>query len=137
MNTLVANSVAVASMYESFKKGDIPAILSHLHPHVKWVVMGAPPEIPYGRTYNGTADVAAFFKKLVSDYNITSVVVDHVVEINNNKVVALGFMGGTAVNTGKSFETIWAMTWVFDEDGLVTEFHDIYDTQNFAQARKN
>jgi ketosteroid isomerase-like protein len=126
METLVRHGQTVNKMYEAFSKGDIPFILSKLHPDVIWEAMGHP-DIPYAGIYHGPDDVKLFFEKLVESTDFKEMVPEHILE-NGNIVIATGYAKGVALKTNKLLASIWAMIYEFDDDGKIVHFRDCVDT---------
>lgn len=134
METLIRNGKIVSKMFDAFKQGDIPYIISHLHHDVIWEVMGQP-DIPFAGIYHGPDDVTMFFKKMGEAVEFTEFMVEHILE-NNNLVISTGYLKGKAKETGKLFSSIWAMTNEFNEEGKVIHFRDCLDTLAVARALK-
>jgi len=132
METLVHYGVQVQKMYEAYKRGDIPAILSNLSNDVIWEVMGQP-DVPFAGIYHGPNDVKDFFGKLNDVVEPNEFVTEHVLE-NEHIVVATGYMNATGRKTGKTFSTIWSMIWEFNDQEQVVHFRDCYDTAAFARG---
>src|SRR5579884_2120420 len=55
-----ANVSLVLSLYEAFRRGDIPTILNSLDAQVSWEVE-APPAVPYSGIFRGPEQAAQFF----------------------------------------------------------------------------
>lgn len=111
-------------------KGDVPAILHHLHDDVAWIQVGAP-ELPYGRTYLGREEVARFFADLAGVLDFTSFEATAFVS-EGDEVVALGHYDATAKATGRQAHDDWAMRWTF-RDGKVARYQAFVDTLSGAK----
>ena len=133
METLVKNSVTVAQMYEAFGRGDIAFIVKHLDKNVEWNAMGTQP-IPTSGRYKGAAEVPKFFHNLASYYQLENFIVYYIVDCNDDTVIARGHHTGKGLKTGKPLETHWAMEWKFNEEGKVTAYQNIFDTQAYANV---
>jgi len=121
-------------MYDAYKRGDIPFILSCLNRDVIWEVMGQP-EVPYAGIYHGPNDVKGFFDKLNNAVEPNEMVVEHILE-NEHVVIATGYMNATGRKTRKTFSTVWSMIWEFNDQEQVVHFRDCYDTLTFARGLK-
>ncbi len=108
------NVTLVQRAYEAFFRRDIRAVLQLLHPDVE---IRQANEIPWGGTYSGHAEAAAFFGKLVS--TITSAVTLEELIDAEDHVVALGRTRGKVNATGRPFDVPIAHVWTI-ADGLVT-----------------
>jgi ketosteroid isomerase-like protein len=122
----------VQKVYDAYKKGDIPAILSMLNKEVIWEVMGQP-DVPYAGIYHGPKDVKEFFEKLNDHVESKEFMAEHILE-NDHIVIATGYMNARGRKTGKSFSSIWAMIWEFNDDGQVVHFRDCIDTLAFGRG---
>jgi hypothetical protein len=132
METLVRHGMLVQKMYDAYKSGDIPLILSSLSKDVIWEVMGEP-DVPFAGIYHGPNDVREFFGKLNDEVESKEMVVEHILE-NEGIVIATGHMDAKGRKTGKSFSTTWAMTWEFNDNGQVVHFRDCFNTLAFARG---
>lgn len=119
-------------MYDAFKMGNIPAILSNLNRDVIWEVMGQP-DVPFAGIYHGPDDVKRFFDKHNDYTEVNEFVVEHILE-NEHVVIATGYMNVTGRKTRKVFSTIWSMVWEFNDQEQVVHFRDCFDTLAFAKA---
>ena len=129
-----SNSEIVKKCYESFGKGDIPAVVGILADDIAWTDPGAP-DIPYGGNCKGKPQVAEFFKNMAQACEYTRFEPQRYME-SGDQVVALGFFEGKARATGKMFQSDWAMVWTF-KNGLVKSFQAYFDTHTIAKAYKN
>lgn len=132
METLVRYGLQVQNMYEAYRRGDIPVILSSLHKDVIWEVMGEP-DVPFAGIYHGPDDVGAFFKKLNDHVEPVDFVVEHILE-NEHIVIASGHMTATGRKTGRHFSTLWSMIWEFNDENRVVHFRDCFDTLAFSRG---
>jgi ketosteroid isomerase-like protein len=96
----------VKQAYDAFARRDIRTILRLLDPDVEIVQAS---EIPWGGTYTGHAEAAAFFGKLVR--TITSAVTFERFIDAGDHVVAIGRTRGTVNATGKGFDVPVAHVW--------------------------
>jgi uncharacterized protein len=133
METLVKNATTVAAIYEAFGKGNIPFILSQLDENVLWVSMGAKPN-PVAGTCKGVSEVPNFFTALAGNYQLENFQVHYILDADDNTVIAKGYHEGKGLSSGKPLKTLWAMEWKFNDDGKITEYRSIYDTQAYVNA---
>ena len=133
METLVNHATLVSEMFDSFKRGDIDTLLSHLHPDVTWNASGTAP-IVQGGTYHGVGETATFFSRLGNAITFTEFVPEKILNADDHTVVSLGHYVGNVNTTGKETRSKFAMITEFDDEGLVTRFTDFIDTQNMANA---
>ncbi len=122
------NVTIVQRAYEAFFRRDIRAVLHLLHPDVE---IRQASEIPWGGSYTGHAEAAAFFGKLVS--TITSAVTLEGFIDADDRVVALGRTRGKVNATGKQFDVPIAHVWTV-EDGLVTRVEYYIDDPTMLAA---
>jgi ketosteroid isomerase-like protein len=133
METMTKNSSTIASVYEAFGNGDIPAILAQIDKNVVFMVMGEKPNAIAG-IYKSPAGVADFFSNLGGNYNLENFQVHYITDVDDHTVIARGSHEGSGKRTGKRLATHWAMEWKFNNDGKVTEYRNFYDTQAYASV---
>lgn len=132
MEVLVHYAEKVHNMYEAFNRGDIPFVLSNLHPDVIWEVMGQP-EIPFAGIYHGPEDCGHFFQKLNETVEFKEMVPEHILETGNT-VISTGYMKGAVRKNGKLFSSIFCMIYELNDEGQVVHFRDCADTLALARA---
>lgn len=128
------NAQRVITMYEDFKRGDIPAILEHISDECVWVGAGEG-FLPPGGVYHGK-DVVRFFQLLDEHEEISTFNVLSVGAINENEVAAFGNITMAPKSTGKAIDLNWAMHWKFNKAGKAVYFHDFFDTAAAYEAHK-
>ena len=127
--TATSNKAIVSSMYDAFKRGDIPYILNQIDDNCAWNVMGAP-QIPYGGTYQGKG-ASRFFQVMTETIEVTLFEAQEFIENEKGDVVAFGIYSGKGKKTGKTFDSKWAMSWRF-KNGKVVYLQNYYDTAHVA-----
>ena len=132
METLARLGMQVQKVYDAYRKGDIPAILSTLNKDVIWEVMGQP-DVPFAGIYHGPKDVKEFFEKLNDHVEAKEFMVEHILE-NDHIVIATGYMNARGRKTGTSFSSIWSMIYEFNDDGQIVHFRDCFDTLAFSRG---
>lgn len=135
MEVLVHHAEKVRKMYESFNRGDIPAIISNLHHDCIWEAMGLP-DISYAGIYHGPDDCRNFFQKLNQAIEFKEMVPEQIFE-DGNLVITTGHFKGLSRVTGKLFSSIFLMLYEFNEDGQVVHFRDCVDTLTVSRALTN
>lgn len=127
-----SNVEVVRGLYDSFAKGDVPAVLSALDPAVSWTEAAG---FPYGGTYTGPdAVLANVFMKLGTEWDgYAAVPAEFVTE--GDTVVAIGEYSGTYKATGKAFRAPFAHVWKLREN-RVASFHQHTDTVKVSEALK-
>ena len=125
------NTQTVQAAYAAFKRGDIQGVLDALSDDVEWHTPGEG-LIPQAGTYRGKDDVSRFFQKLdqttkFADFEPLSFVAQ------GDHVVAMGRYSGTVPQTGRPFQSEWAMVFTF-KGNKVAKFREYTDTAAIAQA---
>lgn len=126
------NTTTVQKIYEAFGKGDIPAILSHLHAEVEWEHDATDHGIPWLAPRRGREAVAEFFATLAQ------LDIQHFEPRNllagGNQVAAVIAIEAEVRATGKKFRDLEMHLWTFDEQGMVTRFRHVADTHQHYLA---
>jgi hypothetical protein len=125
-----SNPELIRGLYESFARGDVPAVLASFDPAISWTEAAG---FPYGGTYHGPNDVLTnVFMKLGTEWApFNAVPAEFVAE--GDTVVALGEYSGTYKATGKSFRAPFAHVWKI-RDNKVVSFHQHTDTVRVNEA---
>ncbi len=118
----------VTHVYQAFRDRDLPTIFGLLAPDVEITQAS---EIPWGGTYRGHEQAAAFFGKLVQ--TITSAVTLERFVDAGEQVVAIGRTRGTVNATGKAFDVQIAHVWTV-RDGLVRRVEYYIDDPTMLAA---
>jgi ketosteroid isomerase-like protein len=125
----------VTAAYAAFGAGDIPAVLGHFDADVEWVNQG-PADIEYFGTKRGHDGALAVFGFLGAHIDI-SVFDPHTLVADDERVVALVHVVGTARSTGATYDEETVHVFDFGPDGRVTRFRDFQDTAAVAGALGN
>ena len=113
----------VRSAYESFRRGDLEALLGTLAPTITW---RCPEVLPQGGNYEGVDGAAEFFASVAEAWSEISVEVDAIVG-DGDRVVVLGRTSGAAnAASGAHVEYQWAHAWRV-RDGQVVSFDEYLD----------
>jgi ketosteroid isomerase-like protein len=124
------NAEIIQSLYESFKIGDIPAVLGAFDENISWTDAEG---FPHGGTYIGAnAILENVFINLGSEWEGFSAVPTEYVD-GGDKIVALGNYSGKYVKTGKSINVPFAHVWTL-AGGKITKFVQYTDTLKVSEA---
>jgi len=125
------NVALVESLYDAFRRGDLPFILDHLTEDVEWTLEG-PAIIPYSGKRKGIGQVKEFFESLASTQANRKLSMGHIMA-QGDHVSSLGRYSATVVATGRSFDSA-AGHFFTVRDGKVSRFLDLVDTAAMADA---
>ncbi|HVY71590.1 MAG TPA: nuclear transport factor 2 family protein [Verrucomicrobiae bacterium] len=138
MNDTTNFSSAVQDMYAAFGRGDVPAILKHLHHDVEWAVnvdykQPAARKVPCYEPGRGHAFVGRFFGLFAQGYEVSDFRLLSVME-GENEVAARVKFDLTVRGSGKRVAGEALHHFTFDPEGRVIRFLDFEDTLGFANA---
>lgn len=125
------NKRVVQSLFESFGRGDIPAVLSLLREDVSWDAPG-PSVVPYHGRRRGHEGAKEFFTQLGTTVEFESFEPGAFIA-EGDKVVVLGRERGRVRSTGKVFDNDWALVFTLKE-GKIAEFFCYENTDAIAEA---
>src|SRR6266498_2824152 len=126
-----SNVEVVRAMYDAFRRGDVPGVLSHVDNSMVFTILGSP-SIPMVGVRRGLAGVREFFDELAKTLEFSTFDV-HDFIAQGDRVVALVHYAGKNKNTGRSFDAQSAMIWTI-RDGKAVQFVEYTDTDQFARA---
>jgi hypothetical protein len=128
----MSNKDTVLGMYESFNKGDIPAIIEQVAETVDWEKWtdnyAQKADVPYLRSQTGKSGVADFFVA-VEDLGVKKIDILSVLEGGNQIAVEL------EIETSK-FNDEEIHLWTFNDEGKVTRFRHYIDTAKQIAANE-
>jgi uncharacterized protein len=130
--TLKEQSIQTVKVaFDDFLKGDIQAILDGCTDDIEW---GAHynPTVPYGKTYEGKAGAAEFFKTLSESVNYTRFEPKEYYA-DGDKVFVRGYHQAVVKSTGKTFGHNFLMEFTI-RGGKVSRFFAYVDTNDQAKA---
>jgi ketosteroid isomerase-like protein len=125
------NTALIQSVYDAFKRGDIPFILGNLTGDCQWESEG-PETIPYTGNRRGAQEILGFFAALGGTLDDMKLTTDHFVA-QGDAVTTFGRFAGTVKATGKKFDTPVAHYFQI-RDGKIAVFVDIVETASVAAA---
>lgn len=131
--TKTNNVAVVQGMYDSFAKGDVPAVLASLDEEVVW---NEAENFPYadGNPYIGhDAVVNGVFARLGSEWEYWNLVDMNLFETNGNMVLATGRYQAKNKKSGKKINAQFAHLWTL-KDGKAVSFQQYADTKQVAGA---
>ena len=113
---------AVRSIYDSFAKGDVPAILNTLDEQIDW---RSPANLPHGGHFTGRDEVGRFFQGIGEHWENLSLEVDHLLA-GGDQVVVLATIHGRLRATGEDTGYTAAHAWTL-RDGIPVAFAETVD----------
>lgn len=116
------NVSVVRGVYESFGRGDIPAVLAALDPAIEW---HSPEELPYGGRFHGPEAVLGFFETLGAAFDSVEVRPDRILAAEPDTVLVTG--RGRLTAHGDEADVAFAHVLTVRE-GRVTTFREFTDT---------
>ncbi len=125
------NLRTVRGIFESFGRGDVPAILQVLAEDVEWTLAGAA-DVSYTGIRRGHSGVVQFFTALGTSVEFEKFEPQEFIN-GDNCVVVLGTERGRVRATGKSFDNDWAMIFKL-AGGRVTSYRCYEDSAAVAEA---
>ena len=123
----------VAGIYQSFGKGDIPAILAALDENMDWHWHG-PKSIPFAGHHVGKAAVGKFFQAVGANAEVLAYEPREFL-VGPDHVTVIGWQKIKARPTGKIWEAHFCHVWSL-KGGKAVRVHEYYDTAAVAEAFK-
>jgi ketosteroid isomerase-like protein len=121
----------IESVYDAFRRGDIPFILSQVAPGAAWRQAKT---LPWGGDYKGPEGAGEFFTKLDSHMQTVAFEAQENVE-SGNEVFSFGTYTGRSRATGREGEARWMFRWRV-ENGRITSWESYIDTAALLAAMK-
>lgn len=125
------NVALIQSVYDAFKRGDLPFILARLTEDVDWTLEG-PSIVPYTGKRKGIAQVKEFFESLAATQTNMQLTMGPLMA-QGDQVSGLGRFAATVVATGRSFDSPVGHFFTV-RDGKISAFVDLLDTSAMADA---
>jgi ketosteroid isomerase-like protein len=126
------NTDAVKAIYESFGKGDVPAILARLAPNVAWEHDWGGESLTWFKQRRGRDAVPGFFASL-ADFEFVRFEPFAFLEGDNMVAVPVRLELLFKANSKRILDLEMHL-WTFGPDGLVNGFRHFVDTHQWAQA---
>jgi ketosteroid isomerase-like protein len=124
----------VSAVYAAFGAGDVAGLLAHLDPNAVWSNQGPEHLVPaYFGTKHGHEGALTVLGYLATNVDI-SVFNPHTFVADDERVVVLVRLEGTAKATGRSYGEDIAQLFEFGADGLITRFCDFQDSAAIVGA---
>jgi uncharacterized protein len=121
---------AVKSIYESFGRGDVPAVLGAMTDDIEWQEAEG---MPYGGVYHGPAAVAEnVFGPMAEDLEAFAVTPEEFIATGDTVAVVTRYTG-TGKSTGKALDVQAVHIWDI-RDGKAARFRQFGDTVKFAEV---
>ena len=134
----MGNVQAVQKIYESFGKGDVPAILECMAEGVEWEQWeqsntGQDAEVPWLARRSGVSGVAGFLEAVATNLEFHSFEPRNLME-GGDQVAATLRIDATASPTGERFQDEEIHLWTFDDAGKVIGMRHYLDTAKHIKA---
>jgi len=121
----------VESIYDAFRRGDIPYIVNQVAPDVFW---RQPASVPWGGDYIGAGEVGRFFGRLNEVAETTGFDIEENIEAGD-QVVTYGFYSSRNRATGKPSRARFVFRWQF-AGGKVVRYEAVIDSAPIAAAAR-
>jgi ketosteroid isomerase-like protein len=125
------NTEIVKQAYDSFKRGDIQAVLGLMSEDINWRLPQVE-NMPQSGQRRGINQVTEFFSLLAQTQDVKEFEPREFIA-QGDRVVALGHYAWTAKETGRDFESDFVHVFTV-RNGKVTGFDEYFDTATVAAA---
>jgi ketosteroid isomerase-like protein len=133
----VSNLAAVQGIYESFSKGDIPAILDVLAEEVEWEAWednsSVNAGVPWMTPRHGKSEVVQFFET-VGRMEVVDLQILGMMEGGNQVAVEFVFEANLPAFGGGRYRDEEMHVWTFDDRGKVVRLRHYTDTAKHIAA---
>jgi ketosteroid isomerase-like protein len=119
-------------MYDSFGKGDIPAVLAQFDPEIEWVAAENLPHVEKSPFHGPQAILQNVFMHIPEDWNGFRVNVEKIIDAGDT-VVMLGRYTATSKATGQPLNAQVAHVWTI-RNGKAVKFQQYADTAQFQRV---
>lgn len=126
---MASNLETVKKVYESFARGDLPAVLSLMHDEIEW---NEPDSIPYGNQVGPQAIAQNIFGRVIQDVADFTVTPAEFVD-GGDTIVSIGRYRGRGAKTGMTIDTPFVHVWRI-RDGKLSFFQTYTDTKVWVDA---
>jgi ketosteroid isomerase-like protein len=125
------NVALIQSIYDAFKRGDLPFILARLTDDVDWTLEG-PSIVPFTGKREGIAQVKEFFEALAGTQTNMKLTMGPLMA-QGDRVSGVGRYSATVVATGRSFDSPVGHFFTV-RDAKISGFVDLADTAAMVDA---
>lgn len=129
----MSNKKTIQEMYESFGRGDIPAILEKLSDSIEWDYSGNTADVPWFKHRRGKSEVVGFFESL-NELQFNKFEPKELLEGENIVVSILDIDLTVKSNGNRIVEKDAAHIWRFDAEGRIISFRHGVDTYQHHNA---
>lgn len=127
----------VQTIYSAFGRGDVPAILAHLHENVAWESWtdnsAARAGVPWMQPRQGRAGAGEFFTVVFRDLKVRDFRVLSMMAGPSQVAVEVA-IEAEVVATGRVYRDEEIQLWTFDEQGRVVRLRHYLDTAKHIGA---
>jgi uncharacterized protein len=134
MTAIEGNAELVMSVYQAIGEGDIPTVLGAMADDVE-IRFPGPSVIPFAGVFQGHSGVGDFFTAIGGSTEVHEFQPLEFIS-QDNLVVVLGRERITALPTGRTWATDWAMVWTV-ESGRIQSLHEYHETATIGEAFAN
>jgi uncharacterized protein len=123
------NTEAINGAYESFAKGDVPAIVAIVEEGAEWISTSS---LPQGGSFNGPAGAGQFFQGVGDSWEELNVEIDDLLDAGDH-VVGVGKANGKLSDgdsAGYRFSHVFVMN-----DGKIAGFREYADPDETLRRR--
>jgi ketosteroid isomerase-like protein len=106
----------VQSFFDTFGRGDIPALLQLLTDDIDWKVQGSP-DVPWTGQCRGRAQVEQFFSALATAADVQGFQI-HSQITQDNQAVVLGYFKWMVKETQCTYDGVWAIHIVIRDNKI-------------------
>ena len=136
---ILSPAAVVQELYAAFGRGDLHALLAHLHPDIEWSAnvdysLPAARQVPCYEAGRGHAFVAEYFRRLAKSYEIHRFQPHTFMSDGAAEVAVRIDVDFTVWLTGRRLRTEVVHHWIVDAEGRVTRFRDFEDTLAWTNA---
>jgi ketosteroid isomerase-like protein len=129
MTDTMTSAQLITSVYDAFKRGDIPHILSLVGPDAIWRQSKM---LPWGGDYRGPQGAAEFFQKLDGSMETVSLEVHENID-QGDEVFSFGVYTGRSRKTGRTASAEWMFRWRV-QGGKITSYESYTDSAALLAA---
>jgi ketosteroid isomerase-like protein len=134
ISTQQRNAATVAGIYESFGRGDIPAILDQLADDVEWLYAVPDHGMPWYRPRSGHAGVVEFFRTLSEGMPVHRFEPQRIIG-QGDTVASLISLGASLA--GREINVHAAHFWTFNSDGKAVRLQLLIDQTEMVEAYRS